>query len=294
MLCTAKDELIFQTGFEPSSEGIPSNAIQYFSGTDSSKSIKNNWTLDLEQHPNIGNFSIQYQGGDTTQRYAQIAKDPTNPDNHALLFWLKAPNVNGAKGRIQANLYNNNCLEEFYYSVSMFLDNDFNILVNAPEQFDWLTIFEFWNNANWNAEKFPFRISVDLVKNSAEIGVPLTFGIHAQTFEDNKWTNVWNLNRADIQVPLNEWFKAEIYFKQGNENNGEFFFAITPDGGTQTEIFNITNFTHHPDDKHPDGVAHLNPFKLYTSDDIINYVDSQNGVLKIFWDDFELWNKHKP
>ncbi|MFT6679410.1 MAG: hypothetical protein ACJAZG_002090, partial [Granulosicoccus sp.] len=39
---------------------------------------------------------------------------------------------------------------------------------------------------------------------------------------------------------------------------------------------------------------HFNPMKLYTSDELLNYMIANNGILQIYWDDFKLWKNHKP
>ncbi|MCF6226865.1 MAG: hypothetical protein L3J22_11280, partial [Xanthomonadales bacterium] len=70
---------------------------------------------------------------------------------------------------------------------------------------------------------------------------------------------------------------------------GRFILAVTPDSGVRQIIFDVTNFTHHPDDNNPDGLSCYNPMKLYTSGATVDYVRNHNGVLQIYWDDFELW-----
>ena len=90
-------------------------------------------------------------------RLAEIAPDPVNPSNNTLQFWIKEPN-SGNNGRIQGNLYGNNGIYNLHYSVRLFLPGDFNILKNAPFDFRFMTLMEFWNNANWTDEDYMFRI----------------------------------------------------------------------------------------------------------------------------------------
>ena len=59
-------------------------------------------------------------------------------------------------------------------------------------------------------------------------------------------------------------------------------------------VFDITNFTHHPNDPNPDGLSHFNPMKLYTSKGLIDYVRDNGKSLQVYWDDFELWKNKKP
>lgn len=138
--------LIFQSGFEPDSKVIAKGSDSDITGTDKTFSGQNDWVSDLDNHPDIGNFNLQYQGGDSTLRFAKIVPEPGNPSNHVLHFWLDKPNVGGSKGRIQGNLYGNKGMKEFYQSVRIFLPADFNTVRTFPEKISWLTIAEFWNN----------------------------------------------------------------------------------------------------------------------------------------------------
>ena len=288
--CDLAEELIFQTGFEPATSGMPPKAIEAFTGTDNTLPPPNDWQA-FEQHANIGSFNIQYQGGDSSQRYARLVPDPLDTANTALVFWLKGPNVNNIKGRIQANVYENTCLPEIYQSVRLYLHPD---LVWLQEvNFTWLTLFEYWNNANWTGEPYPFRITVNLQRTEAASG-PLHLGVHGQTYDGSKWQTVWEDYRSDYDLPLGQWLTIDIYLKEGNRNNGRFYLAVTPDSGTRQTLFDITHYTHHPDDPCPDGFRHFNPFKLYTSAELLAYMQSKGAVLQVYWDDFRLWRNRQP
>ncbi len=102
--------LIFQSGFEPDSKVVRAGSEADITGVDRSFSDHNDWVKDFDNHPDIGNFSLQYQGGDSTMRFAKIIPEPGNPSNHVLHFWLNEPNVEGSKGRIQGNIYANESL----------------------------------------------------------------------------------------------------------------------------------------------------------------------------------------
>lgn len=158
-------ELIFQSGFEEGVRVVPRRGDDDIAGKDRSLPGHNDWEADLDNHADIGNFSLQYQGGDTTQRYARIAKDPVNPANKVLHFWLDGPNVDNSKGRIQANLYGNKGMKEFYQSVRVFLPDDFNAVRTYPKKIHWLTLAEFWNNVTWSQQvPYGFRITLGIGK----------------------------------------------------------------------------------------------------------------------------------
>ena len=103
--------LIFQPDFESDSKVISRNADSDIIGSDKPLPHFNNWVKDLNTHPDIGSFNVKYQGGDSTMRSARIISEPAKPRNKVLHFWLNVPNGAGSKGRIQANLYNNQRLK---------------------------------------------------------------------------------------------------------------------------------------------------------------------------------------
>jgi len=279
-------ELIFHSGFEPTTtETTGGNDII---GIDNSVSPPNNWVNDLENHPNIGNFSIFYEGGDDTMRFAKIVQDPTDPTNKILHYWLKHPNVLGTKGRVQSELYGNNNLTEISQKVRIYLPNDWNIIKNATGgTVEWMVIMTLWNNAGWTTEGNPFKISLGIHKRnpwSSDLNFNLTGDI-----KTTYWQHIWEESDSSYSIPVGQWLTLETYFKEGNASNGRFVLAVTPDGGTRHVIFDVTNFTHHPSDTSPDGMRHYNPMKLYTSDVVIDYVRNNGGVLQLYWDDFEIW-----
>jgi hypothetical protein len=283
---TQTSELIFHSGFEPNTtETINGNDII---GIDNSVSPPNDWVNDLENHPNIGNFSIFYEGGDDTMRFAKVVQDPTDPTNKILHYWLKYPNVAGTKGRVQSELYGNNNLTEMSQKVRIYLPTDWNIIKNAAGgTVEWMVIMTLWNNAGWTAEGNPFKISLGIHKRnpwSSDLNFNLTGDI-----KTTYWQHIWEESDSSYSIPVGQWLTLETYFKEGNASNGRFILAVTPDGGTRQVVFDVTNFTHHPSDILPDGMKHYNPMKLYTSDAVIDYVRNNGGILQLYWDDFEIW-----
>ena len=287
-------ELIFQSGFEPGSKVINRNGDADIIGTDKSFADHNDWVNDFDNHPEIGNFNLQYQGGDSTMRFAKIIPEPGNPSNHVLQFWLDAPNVEGKKGRIQANIYGNNGLFDFSQSVRIFLHDDFNTVKKFPQKISWLTIAEFWNNITWSQSvPYRFRITLGIGKNVEGEG-DLNFILDAQDcqlFADGsqKYSTIWSEKNNTIKVPVSKWFTLDLYYKEGNSSTGKFYLSMTPEGGTKQVIFDVTKFTHNTEDPHPDGVGDFNPIKLYTSKGLIDFMKSQGKTLQIYWDDYKLW-----
>lgn len=296
----AGGELIFQSGFEANSKVVPRRADSDIVGTDKSLRKKNDWVRDLDNHPNIGSFNIQYQGGDSTMRQAKIVQEPGNPNNHVLHFWLDKPNVgNSSKGRIQANIYGNNGLKEIYQSVRMFLPEDMNTVRTFPDKIHWLTIAEFWNNITWSQEvPYGFRITLGMGK-PVPTESDLYFILDAQDcelFEDGKqkYTTIWAETNENIKVPIGQWFTMEYYYKEGDNNTGRFYLSITPEGGKKQVVLDVRKTTHHTQDPSPDGIGHFNPLKLYTSKQLIAHMQAHGKTLQIYWDDFRLWKGKRP
>lgn len=292
--------LIFQTGFEGSSEVIATgnDQIDDLVGIDNTLSKPNDWVADFDEHSNIGEFRFYYEGGDSDQRAAQIATDPTDPKNQVLQFWLPKANAgqgSSQKGRIQADVYDNNGLKEIYQSVRVYFPASFNTLKRYPSRIYWLTLFEFWNNPSWVDEKLPFRISVNLEKPRSDQENELLFRVYGQDKSvNNSWTSVWEQINHDITVPIGEWITLDIYLREGGISDGRFYMSMTREDGRKQVVFDITNYTHHPADTNPDGLSHFNPMKLYTFKELIQFMQDNGQTMEVFWDDYKLWKDRKP
>lgn len=245
---------------------------------------------------------IQYEGGDLGERSAAIVDDPAGASGKVLEFRISSPNVRDSKGRItksrvQMNFYGNKNLKEFRQSVRLFLAPDFEAVRNFDWAFNWLTISEWWNNAPWGDAKFPFRISVAIQKLGAERGRDLTFGAGAQTFDPRtgQWSvPLWEAKATDFGVPVGKWMTLNYYFREGNSIDGRFVLTVAVDGGRPVRLVDIRNWTHHPDDPAPDGLAHFNPVKLYTSARLVDALKAEHKALVLYWSDLELAVCERP
>jgi len=290
----SRNDLIFRSGFEKNSKVVPRGNDADIIGSDKTFPKPNDWIQDLDNHADIGNFSLQYQGGDSTMRYAKIIAEPGKPENHVLHFWLDAPNVEQSKGRIQANLYGNKGMKSFSQSTRIFLTNDFETVKQYPSEINWLTIAEFWNNVTWSQTvPYGFRITLGIGKPSASPG-DLHFILDAEDCElfadgKQKYTKIWAETNKEVAVPIGKWFTMDYSYQEGNSETGRFYLTIQPDGGKKQIIFDVRNFTHNTHDPNPDGISDFNPMKLYTSKGLIGFMKSQGKTLQIYWDDFKLW-----
>lgn len=295
--------LLFNSGFEPGSKIAhgkdPFTSDDDIAGKDLSVDEPNDWSADIDESRNLGYFNLQYQGGDTTMRFARIVPEPGNPGNRILHFWLQQPNVNGSKARIQANIYERSTdqidgIKDFFQSVRIFLHEDMETVKTFPDKISWLTILEVWNNIQWTDDPYPFRITVGIGKPSAD-SRKLHFMVDAEDYEyatettKGRYVKIWHEMNQNIEVPIGKWLNLEYYIHEGNDQDGRFYLAMTPERGKKQVIFDIRGFTHNTKDKNPDGITLWNPMKLYTSKELVNYVNSQGKALQVYWDDLKIW-----
>jgi hypothetical protein len=322
--------LVFNSGFEAGSYvSSRSGNMVYISGADASVTAPNHWYNDFIAGSKFGLLAFQYENGqgpshspEATQ-YVDIADDPTQSEspNKALVFSVLGPR-NGpadsapysAKERVQMNVYKNSAeLSEVYYKFKMYLNGGFATLKKHNDTFSdtskdedlfhFLTVAEFWNQRNWASDgvtpPYPFRLSLDIKKTeTAANSENLYFTLIAQTapaIPPRKYFNmVWEVTNTEVPVPIGEWVDCEIWYKQGDGENGRFYYAITPENGEKQVVFNETNWTYNPGNPSPDGMREFNPLKLYVHRALIDSVskkgtDADSRTLKIYWDDIEFY-----
>jgi hypothetical protein len=288
--CDQTEEQIFNTDFSDCEIYEFTNKSDKIRSTDTTESGYSVWD-ELQSHHCIGNFHISYEDGEREQRFAEICPDPQNNDNQVLKFKIIEPHIREGthkKGRVQANLHDNQCIKEFYQKVKLYIHPDMEFLKQWDEQVHWLSFFEFWNNANWDGERNPFRVTVNMIKN--ENGPVENMYFAAKGDRDIRlggWDPVWYETADNFSVPFGSWMEIEIYLLEGDEKNGRFYMAVTPERGEKIVLFDVHNTTQHPREKFPDGYTHINALKLYTSDEIINYLNNNGKALEIYWDDWE-------
>ncbi|MCB9224234.1 MAG: hypothetical protein R2780_02295 [Crocinitomicaceae bacterium] len=295
--CTYNEELIFQTGFEGAtlSNGEYENAN--FTGVDMAFNEKSDWS-DLIDHPNIGFVEVGYEDGSDNQRSASIVDDPDSVGNKVLKFNIKEAHIkegSNKKGRVQLSVHDNKCIKELYEEISLKFHPDLAYIKESSDKFYWFTLFEFWNNGAWTKEKNTFRVSVNLYKEEGS-GNEIYFRVKSdyKNCKTCEWKEVWGETATAFPVIYGEWMHLELYLKEGDENNGRFMLSVTPEGGSKITLFDIINTTQHPKEKCPDGFTHFEVAKMYTSEDNINYMNSADKELSVFWDNLRLTINKQP
>ncbi len=288
--------LLFRSGFEGDTRVVPAGADDALIGKDDSLPDRSDWVEDMGKAVGFTKIEIEYTGGDPSQRFGRVVPEPGNPDNHVLWFWLNdgwKADMGATKARVQLDLYGREKgFPEFYQSVRVLLPGDWLGLRTLPEKITWLTIAEFWNNVYWVPPNNPtgFRIGVGIGKPTGDTS-DLSFLLSA---EDPRQKHVWRAPISPVKVPIGTWFTLEYYFKEGDNENGRFFMAVTPDGGQREVVYDVTGWTQNTTDPAPDGITDWNPLKLYTSKEIVDHLRNQGKTLQIYWDDFELWENRQP
>jgi len=287
-----QSDVIFSSGYEPDSEGGGTNAIRDIVGLDQSTGF--DWGEDLDESPGLGNYYLEYTGGTDSQRWARIIEEPGNPGNHVLWFNILEANASNGNGRVQASLYGNEQLKEFSFKNRLYLHEDLDALRQESASWSFLTLWEFWNNPNWTGNPYPFRVTVNLMKEEG-IGSPLRVKVHGQTdlTGTSNWRTEWEYV-SEGTVPVGTWLEAEVLIREGNAESGRLYLAIGEEGAEASVVLDLTVLTHHPDDPAPDGFSHWNPQKLYTSPERVQRAVEAGGSVQVYWDDFELLTIEHP
>jgi hypothetical protein len=284
---------LFESTFEESVEilqyqinGNPNPNVADIVGSDGNF----DWVTDLDERPEVGNFRINYEQGDTAKSRALLVDDPLEPGNTVMLFEIKEPHITyesdgelHQKARVSSSLLNNPNLHTFTNRRRLLIHEDFDFLTTTPLPISWLTLSEYWNNGT-SDPNHPFRITLNLQK-APGAGAPLHFGAQAEArFEGGNWQTVWDTVAAGIDLPTGSWVTLEDHFVEGDAFSGLYRVMLTGSDGETITLFDIHNFTHHPDDPAPDGVANFNPMKLYTSGGLVEGM--VDHCLCVYWDDF--------
>ncbi len=294
--CDYPEELLYNFGFEDVTVQQEATTAT-IGGTDQGFPSHNNWD-DFLDNPE-GELWINYQEGNATDRLAEIVPDPEDPSNSVLKFNINKPHITNnfgvpEKARVQMNFYNKECLREYYQTCKVYLPQ---ASMDHLRQYDgfitWLSIFEFWNNANWTNEGNAARINVTIGKDKNP-GDPLFFRARAEKAVGNNFDTLWDHRVLDYPVPVGQWMEIELYLLEGDEQSGRFYMAVTPEGGSKEVIFDIYDITQYPDEDCPDGFKHLQVLKWYTSEAIASHMESGGVPLDIYWDDVVVERNRVP
>ena len=128
----------------------------------------------------------------------------------------------------------------------------------------------------------------------------LYFMVDAEDYEygtgnrRGRYIRIWHEMNAEIPISIGRWTTLEYYIREGDKRDGRFYMAMTPEGGQKQIVFDIPNYTYNTKDPNPEGITHWNPIKLFTSRDLIHYVQREGKALQLYWDDLAIWRDRRP
>lgn len=319
-----KEKLLFQSGFEKGtrleSAGAQSDVLV---GIDQSVKAPNDWSKFGQKggYPDAGEFRIFYEGGDSTKRKSSLVPDPKNAKNTVLKFSVYEPNVvknekdlEPYKTRIQGQVNSvKEGIQRYYQSVKMYFPSTtMNLLKKFPEQINWYSLAEFWNNSAWGSiPADPYRLTVGMGHHP---GAENPFYFHfscdqyriqykadGKTPEKYVPTDIKNANNEDFHIPSDTWITVEYYFQEGNwkatatRPAGHFYMTVQVEGGKKVVLFNERVATIHPKNTQPpDGLTVYHPMKFYTNKQIAAYMKANQTPMEIMWDDLVIYKDKIP
>lgn len=253
-----------------------------------------NWSL--KNHDSISSLGFNNVGG-LDYAFQKFVLDPTETGRTVLYAQTlnDDPAVSGTT-RAQMSIGFKTTLDLSVYHTShrMYLHPDMQELAQYSEKITWLTLFEIWTfrNEAWDGDiagsaRWTFSLNKDV-----GIGKPLYWTIESEYMQpaNIKFHDIWpKVKNTQVDIPFGKWFTLDYYLKRGQGSEGHIVIAITVDGEQKIELFNIKNHTIYPD--HPELILKAwQPFKLYTSDTILDWLSARGKKLAAYYNDFK-WFK---
>jgi hypothetical protein len=269
--------LLFQTGFAGTTVALTGSQTAKFKGADPGFDGRGSWA-ELEGGKVIGTFLINYEAGEYAQRRAAIVLDPEDALNPVAEFRIDEPHIvegDHMKGRVSAILEGLSGVRGFSQTIRLRLDPSLACLRDWERKIDWLTLFEFWCGEG-------DRLTVSLYKQEGA-GKPLRWRFTKDRLGLFGWNREWEETAEDDEVECGAWMKLGLSVRAGKEGEARSWLGREEDGEWTTLIDTAEAVGG------PEGFAKLNPFKLYTSDRLIEYVRSRGATLSVLWDDWKLW-----
>lgn len=305
--------MIFKNGFEGTTtiDWKPSSPIQHKLIRGNEGVAKSDWYEDLEQNPYIGFGQFYMETGTPAQRDATIVADPdpAHPTNKVLRFRITEKHIlisgtGEEKARIQYELKNNKVapkggyLTEWYQKCRMYLSPSFQVLLDAPtDKIGWFVLQEFRNDPSWDAPlaggSFKPRseqrneVEIEKINGQLYMGAKAKYPIMQNPPEFAVFPTAFPL-------PLGKWITQEIYMKEGNNQTGRFYLALTVDGVKHVIIDQPMMTMSLATGYVPDGFTSPGPLKVYTEGKVLDWFKAKNLPMDVYWDDLEIWFNKRP
>lgn len=288
---TATSAGIFTIPVIPAAIAAPGEL--YFEGNMENVTISggslNGWSA-LKSHAYIDGLYFN-NSGSSTYAFQQIRKDPVNNTQNVLYAQTIDDDPNtGGTSRAQMTVDLKTRIDVMHTSHRIYLNPDIAYLTNYSSTIRWFTLFEMWNlrdNSQGGDPAGSSRMSLSLFKDTGA-GKPLYWHIAHEYMQPNEKI-IWQ-KTSTAAIPFGKWFTMDIYIKRGDAGTGKFKLVITEDGGQPVTVFDITDSNQYPG-KPELYINQWQPFKLYTSDQIMDWMRSNNKTISVYYNDYK-WYKN--
>jgi hypothetical protein len=196
---------------------------------------------------------------------------------------IKIDFIKNTRQRIQVNLYSFSkrpklITNNFKFELSPTLTS----ALNSDTEFEWLTIFELWNDPGWIKSDFPFRLTLNLTKDKKSTFLTPTVKGQFKDYVSGNWQTMWE-ESIDFEIFAGVEYQLQMVIDMDNNPNLKVTINNLQNGNSiKTESFILL---HHPNYNGENGVWGINPIKLYTGSKILNSIFEKKSNLSIKFSD---------
>ncbi len=293
---------VFSAGRLRFSSGFEEEVYISRDGEDIKGSDGMSWEEDLEGYPEVHKWCLSFIGRSPEYAFADLRNDPTGRDNRVLYFQLNDNDPGtDATTRTQSGFHfkreGDRLFRQGFVRYRVYWHPDLMLLKEYPRRIAWFQVMEWWEHRNPEKQggiAGQCRWSLSLNKESGSDNPPY-WAISAQYMQppQDEFKPIWPMkSNKKVPVPIGKWAVLEIFFRKGHGSDGRIWVAITPEGGKPQVVFDIHDHTEHPKDPLP--IRAWQHFKLYTSDEILDWMRARGARVRAYYDDFEWWDDFPP
>ena len=292
---------LFESGFEANSAILhPTGTFVPWTITGIDASTGYDWTDDIRAlGTGASDFGLYGAADHTwgTDTIIALVADPANASNQVLEFSAINTATNGCRLQVglEWNLPGSTLTTEYYEKYRMRFDGFEELNTVGPASVEWLIIQQHFEHLVATPTCQVSNLYLSIHKGN---------GISSSTYWDLGWRYTdgcdsgwvyfstpsdiaWHQTNTTVPIPNETWFTIEWYAKKGNGSTGRVIVYITPDGGTRTLLFDVTDYTEHP--TRAGYYRESSPFCIY-ADNTSDTMATAGHPLTIYFDDFEYWN----
>ena len=252
------EELIFKSGFEGSTKIVPHQDIRHtIKGQDGNFS----WETDLPQkNPPRNNATssprfFYLTGEDSPNSWVDTRIEnvvgPHGKPTNALYMGVKGDYPDDRFiTRNEFSLHPPSDMKQGYVSYWMKLQEDYKEV--WPDSRGSRMLMEWKEpNAGGSSGTNNYRFNINMQRSGDE----LVWKVAGEQVQPKRISE-WAIKNEDVPVPIGEWFKVEVFWRQGNEDNGRLWFAVN--GQEVADYYGRTQHASNPQD-----LSFWSIFKLY-------------------------------